>query len=75
VSEAARRSRAAAGYLSKYLSKEMGRSDGLNRYDVGQGFQSKMEGLFAPTERRRAPDLWIVGWDGWQSGRCRLHLP
>jgi hypothetical protein len=42
--------RAAAGYLSKYLSKEMDRSGGLNRYDVAQGFQPRMEGLFAPTE-------------------------
>ncbi len=42
--------RAAAGYMSKYVSKDMDRSDGLNRYDVAQGFQPKSEGLFAPTE-------------------------
>jgi len=35
--------RVAAGYLSKYVSKDMDRSDGLNRYDVAQGFQPKAE--------------------------------
>jgi len=41
--------RAVAGYISKYVSKDMDRSGGLNRYDLAQGFQPKVEGLVAPT--------------------------
>lgn len=35
--------RVAARYLSKYLGKEFAGSGGLNRYDVGQGFQPQQE--------------------------------
>jgi hypothetical protein len=42
--------RAAAGYLSKYVSKDMDRSDGLNRYDVAQGFQPEVERIVGPSE-------------------------
>ena len=33
----------AAGYLSKYLGKDLTGAGGLNRYDVAQGFQPKSE--------------------------------
>ncbi len=42
--------RVAARYLSKYLGKGMGGAGGLNRYDVGQGFQPSAEGITGPTE-------------------------
>lgn len=42
--------RAAAGYLAKYISKDMDRATGLNRYDVAQGFQPARQRLEAPTE-------------------------
>jgi len=42
--------RAAAGYLAKYISKDMERASGLNRYDVAQGFQPIRHRLHAPTD-------------------------
>jgi hypothetical protein len=45
-----REARAAARYLSKYLGKEMNGGGGLNRYDVGQGFQPRQEPVLGLTE-------------------------
>ena len=42
--------RIAARYISKYLGKEMSGAGGLNRYDVGQGFQPKVEPINGRTE-------------------------
>jgi hypothetical protein len=42
--------RVAARYLSKYLGKGMDGAGGLNRYDVAQGFQPRVEPIRAPTE-------------------------
>jgi len=60
--------RAAAGYLSKYVSKDMDRSDGLNRYDVAQGFQpaaelikanSSIDAIAALVHRMRAAPAYV----------------
>jgi len=70
--------RVAARYVSKYLGKGMGRSDGLNRYDVAQGFKPKSEPVVAPTmdgaidaasERMGARPAYVwrsLDEDGWQ---------
>ena len=43
--------RKAAGYLSKYVGKDLGRTDGsrLHRYEVAQGFQPPQERFRGPT--------------------------
>ncbi|MEX2323329.1 MAG: hypothetical protein WEA29_06110 [Acidimicrobiia bacterium] len=41
--------RVAARYASKYLSKDIGGTGGLNRYDCAQGFQPASELIFAAT--------------------------
>jgi hypothetical protein len=43
-------SRIAAGYLSKYLGKDLSGAGGLNRYDVAQGFQPRQEPISGRTE-------------------------
>jgi len=42
--------RIAAGYVSKYLGKDLGGAGGLNRYDVAQGFQPRHEPVTGRTE-------------------------
>jgi hypothetical protein len=41
--------RRAAGYLSKYVGKDLGPEYGLHRYDVAQGFQPKLRRLRGPS--------------------------
>lgn len=45
-------SRAAAGYLSKYVGKafDAGRMGGLHRYEVAQGFQPKVVAVWGRSE-------------------------
>ena len=50
-SEALHQARAAAGYLSKYVAKQMNdirHIEGMHRYDIAQGFRPKPIKLFAP---------------------------
>ncbi len=42
--------RVAAGYVSKYISKDLAGRGGLNRYDVAQGFQPKTKESWLRTE-------------------------
>ncbi len=50
--------RKAAGYLSKYMGKDLGRVDGsgLHRYEVGQGFQPRT----VPIRGASADE--VIGW-------------
>lgn len=74
--------RIAAGYLSKYLGKDLSGAGGLNRYDVAQGFQPKAEPLRANTEvgviglaveRMGEPPAYVwrsVDQEGWRGPRA-----
>jgi hypothetical protein len=42
--------RRSARYLAKYIDKTFRAGSGLNRYDLAQGFQPKIEALFGRTE-------------------------
>ena len=75
-------SRAAARYVSKYLSKEVSGGGGLNRYDLAQGFQPKTEPIVAPTETEvialavermgeRPAYVWrSINQEGWRGPRA-----
>jgi hypothetical protein len=74
--------RIAAGYLSKYLGKDLSGAGGLNRYDVAQGFQPRQEpitgrsesGVIGEASERMGGPPWYV-WrsvnqEGWKGPRA-----